>query len=216
MAERLTKARVQRAMNRFTKKYVEGVGPVRVDGDWGPASIKRASEVKFWLGYTSPISGQWRTVTERFVDRMNTPGKPSLSSKTMIDRGKARRRKQQAEARRPLPAMGVSLFDGRKAANAAIPHMEFARAHGWEGWLVSGWRDPDFSESLCMDMCGHPSCPGKCAGKASNHVGRTPDRFAIDVAFWEQFGEIVKRSPHQPRIFNDLPKDRVHYSPNGH
>ena len=101
----------------------------------------------------------------------------------MIDRGKRRRNRQQDEARRP-PTDGVGVFDGRKVANAMIPHLRWAREQGWEGWLDSGFRTPEYSEQLCIDMCGHPTCPGKCAGRATNHAFATVARFAGDVSFW--------------------------------
>jgi hypothetical protein len=38
---------------------------------------------------------------------------------------------------------------------------------------------------------------------------------AIDVSDYVRFGELMKRCPHSPRIFNNLPSDRVHYSSTG-
>lgn len=89
------------------------------------------------------------------------------------------------------------------------------REHGWHGVVVSGARTAEHSEELCFAMCGAPSCPGRCAGRSSNHVvdAGFPDG-AVDVSEYEVFGRICREigAPLQ----NDLPIDPVHYSPSGH
>lgn len=102
-------------------------------------------------------------------------------------------------------------FDGRKVRAEIYPHLVWARANGWKGVVTSGYRDPVYSTRLCYAMCGRPFCPGRCAGTSSNHV-----RIAVDVTDYYTFAELMRRCPHKPRIFNDLPYDRVHFSPNGH
>lgn len=123
--------------------------------------------------------------------------------------------KQRANRKAAAAATGVTKFDGVPVAAVAVPYLSWARNHGWSGRLVSGWRDPRYSESLCYRMCGRPRCPGQCAGTSSNHVGTTKDRFAIDVSEYHQFARVIARCPLRPRIFNDLPNDRVHFSPSG-
>jgi hypothetical protein len=44
--------RLQKGLNRFTERYLEGVGPLLVDGVKGPATCKRIVMVKYHLGYT--------------------------------------------------------------------------------------------------------------------------------------------------------------------
>jgi hypothetical protein len=45
-----------------------------------------------------------------------------------------------------------------------------ARASGiWDGYVISGYRSPEYSTSICEGICGHPTCPGLCAGASSNH-----------------------------------------------
>lgn len=86
---------------------------------------------------------------------------------------------------------------------------------GWSGGLYSGWRDPIYSESLCQNMCGAPSCPGMCAGRASNHSQTgSPNWGAIDVQDYDNFGRIQREIGSPLR--NDLPADRPHYSTTGH
>jgi hypothetical protein len=73
----------------------------------------------------------------------------------------------------PAPTAGVGSFDGVAVANWLIPYLTWARQHGWRGRLNSGWRSPEHSEQPCRAMCGAPSCPGRCAGRASNHSQST-------------------------------------------
>lgn len=85
---------------------------------------------------------------------------------------------------------------------------------GWDGELSSGYRSPAYSESLCRAMCGAPSCPGRCAGRSSNHSQTGPPNWgAVDVKEYGLFGSIQKQigSP----LHNDLPADPVHYSYTG-
>lgn len=86
---------------------------------------------------------------------------------------------------------------------------------GWDGQLYSGWRSPEYSESLCYDMCNAPSCPGLCAGKNSNHSQTGPPNWgAVDVVDWQTF-QSCNNAVGGP-FRNDLPNDRVHRSVTGY
>jgi len=85
-----------------------------------------------------------------------------------------------------------------------------------QGRLNSGWRSPEHSEQLCLDMCGAPSCPGRCAGRASNRSASTKPNGAVDVSDETRFGQLMAQCPYSPPIFNDLPSDRIHFSATGH
>lgn len=127
-------------------------------------------------------------------------------------RSKANRLARIARHRRKvLGSSGVSWYQGKQVRSVLIPHLNWARAHGWRGYVTSGYRSPAYSEQLCRSMCGAPRCPGRCAGTSSNHV-----RTAIDVSDYYTFGRLMKSCPHQPKIFNGLgSRDPVHFSPNG-
>jgi peptidoglycan hydrolase-like protein with peptidoglycan-binding domain len=207
---------LQEAMNRFTGKYLEGVGPVLVDGVKGPATNKRIRRIKYYLGYKGP---EQRNVSADpdFLRRMAHARSGRASSPAMLTRGIARRRKQHKAAKAAArPRAGVASFDGIPVAAWMVPYLEWARTHGWQGRLNSGYRTPEYSEHLCMGICGAPSCPGRCAGRSSNHVGRVKPQGSIDVSDYVRFGELMRRCPYSPRILNDLPADRVHYSSTGH
>lgn len=211
---------LQRSLNRFTGHYLKGVTPLRVDGEKGHATNVRILGVKYFLGY-----GQDRNaaITDKFVRRMRHPRSRAYSTKSMIGVGIARRAKQKARwAANQVSSYlvpGVTRFDGTPVAKVAVYYLKWARENGWHGQLVSGWRDPLYSRSLCYRMCGAPSCAGRCAGTSSNHVGNSPARFAVDVSDYVNFGQLMRRMPLKhgfPRIWNGLgSRDPVHYSPNG-
>lgn len=204
---------LQERMNRFVHLYLRGLGPVHVDGVLGEASRGRIRTIKYYLGYLKPING---VVNIEFRQRLWHPKNVKYSTLTRIHRGMARRTIQRKKAKdNDKPRAGVGKFDGIACANAAIPILEWCRNNGWHGGLVSGYRTPAYSESLCYRMCGRPRCPGRCAGKSTNHAFALIDRFAVDVSDYVKFREVVAKCPLHPRIWNNLPNDRVHFSPSG-
>lgn len=108
----------------------------------------------------------------------------------------------------------IVLFDGVAVVEDAAFWLKRSRGAGWTGVLVSGYRTPEHSEELCYQMCGQPTCPGRCAGRTSNHTKRTYPGPAVDVSNYGQFEAIQYRigSPYK----NDLPLDPVHFSRSGH
>lgn len=64
------------------------------------------------------------------------------------------------------------VFDGHEVARWMALVLQDARDSGlWKGVVFSGRRSKVKSRGLCEAMCGEPSCPGRCAGESSNHVG---------------------------------------------
>ena len=199
-------------MNRFTQKYLVGVGSLIVDGKKGPLTNKRIRRVKFYLGYKR-AQGRLLTADPDFLRQMEHPRSARASSPAMVARGMARRRKQHKAARTSArPREGVVTFDGKPVASWMRPHLEWARTHGWQGSVLSGYRTPEESEQLCREKCGAPKCPGKCAGRDSNHSGRIAPAGALDVTDYVRFHELMKRCPHQPSIKNAVPTDINHFS----
>jgi hypothetical protein len=72
---------------------------------------------------------------------------------------------------KPQPSGGNFVtMDGKQVAGWIGRIALQARAAGaWHGYLISGFRSPEYSTSLCMGICGHPTCSGTCAGALSNH-----------------------------------------------
>lgn len=212
---------LQRAMNKFTEDH-KGLGhpSLRVDGDLGQLTKKRLRELKYDLGYARTHIDD--VVDAKFFWRLQNPdhvsGKLSVS-KEDVQRGKKHRRERRAAVRknriRAFLKPGVTTFDGVPVAKCAVPILRWCREHGWQGRLVSGYRTPEYSESLCYRICGAPSCPGRCAGRATNHAYAIPERFAMDVSDYVNFGHIVANCPLKPHVHNELPQDLVHFSPSG-
>jgi hypothetical protein len=201
---------LQSAMNRFTGKFLENFPPLVVDGDRGPATNRRISVCKLFLGYKGGAVRSHR-VTPLFLKRLN---RPEIEPAAMIKLGEERRREQHERARRQVT--GVATFDGRPVARWLKPYLDFARKNGWTGTLNSGFRDPDESEAICFHKCSAPSCPGVCAGRTSNHSGKTKPKGAVDVSDFARFGQLMQSCPLNPRILNDLTSDPVHFSATGH
>jgi len=111
----------------------------------------------------------------------------------------------------------VVTFDGKPCADWLAEDFAEARRRGlWSGYLVSGVRTSERSVELCYGICGAPSCPGLCAGVASNHNcdNCAYPRGAGDVTDYyrcESASAILDL-----RYTNDLAGDRVHMSANGH
>jgi hypothetical protein len=109
---------------------------------------------------------------------------------------------------------GLAVFDGRQVAGWMVPDLQWARAHGWRGHVVSGYRTPAYSEQLCYRMCGRPSCPGRCAGRNTNHARLGDGQGAIDVSDYYRFGALMRQ--RGSRLHNALgSRDPVHFSASG-
>lgn len=111
---------------------------------------------------------------------------------------------------------GVKTWPNGNVQVAAWIYYELKRIK-FTGTLTSGYRTPAYSESLCYDMCGAPSCPGKCAGRSSNHSGKIFPAGAIDVSSGsldELKSKIAKyNSPLKNRIGAS---DPIHFSVSGY
>jgi hypothetical protein len=119
----------------------------------------------------------------------------------------------------PPKAAGTTLIDGRAVPNWMVPKLKEIRARGrWRGYVISGFRTPEYSESLCYHICGRPSCSGTCAGRASNHACPPsatcqPFEGAIDVTYPIDFA--AEAHAVGAPFFNALPFDRPHFSHSG-
>jgi hypothetical protein len=214
--------RLQSELNNFTRNHKAlGFTPLRIDGQWGQLTQKRIREVKWFLGYSR--DNMTVEVNEIFFQRMRFPNRvePKWNqSKAAVQNARKRRLSRarwvaQNHFKSVLKS-GVGRFDGKPVAKAGIPLLQWARQNGWHGQLNSGWRDPKYSQHLCFQICGAPSCPGRCAGLSSNHVGSLPTRFAMDVSDYVKFAELMRRCPLKPNVHNALgARDPVHFSPSG-
>jgi hypothetical protein len=213
--------RMQIALNGFVKGWPRlGLSPTAVDGQLGPATRKLLHDVRYLIGYLHDLDA---LPDENFYRRVVHPQRLASSwgqTQQVLDAGNKRRAARRRQVRRSkLRAYlkpGVGKFDGIPVAKCAIPVLTWCRQNGWNGHLNSGYRTPAYSEHLCYEMCGAATCPGRCAGRSSNHSGDSPEKFAVDVSDYDTFKSVVARCPLKPHIHNDLPSDPVHFSPSGH
>jgi len=106
---------------------------------------------------------------------------------------------------------GLIVIDGRQVAKGVGAEvLRIRKAGRWKGGVVSGYRTPAHSIALCEAMCGHPSCPGRCAGAASRHAKKGGRDGAVDVSdFWTFRSECARLGSW---LENHLPLDPVHFS----
>lgn len=208
---------LQQGLNLFARRYLKGLNDIMVDGDLGLSTRGRIRTVKYYLGYEGKLNS---TPNHAFRQRLWHPKDTKYSTASRIARGSARRIKQRRAAskhvRKARKTSGVGVFDGVPVANWLVPYLVWARAHGWRGRLVSGWRNPVYSESLCYRICGAPRCPGRCAGKISNHGESVRPKGALDVSDYVKFGQLMRQCPIEPKLINVLgARDPVHFSMSG-
>ena len=124
---------------------------------------------------------------------------------------------------KPPPHTGpLTTFDAHTVPTWIASILQEARnAHAWSGSVISGYRSPAYSTSLCEAMCGAPTCPGRCAGANSNHScppthTGIPYEGAVDVT--DPYGlESYCRSHGKPLYGGGyaLPSDINHFSHTG-
>ncbi len=113
-------------------------------------------------------------------------------------------------------------MDGRQVPGWIAEILQEARSSGaWNGSVISGFRSPSYSTSLCYAMCGAPSCSGMCAGAASNHAcppsGKgTPYEGAVDVTDPYNLERFCRN--HNKPLYGGgyrLSRDHPHFSHSG-
>lgn len=138
-------------------------------------------------------------------------------------RAYSRKRRHLKKHHQPKPSPDHGNFvtiDGKPVPSWIAAWVVKIRSAGrWHGVIVSGYRTPEYSEQLCYQMCGAPSCPGRCAGRSSNHCcpptyKGVPYEGAIDVTDYYTFGAEAARLGAP--LHNHLPADPVHYSNSGY
>lgn len=109
---------------------------------------------------------------------------------------------------------GLIVVDGRQIAEEVGKEILRIRSYGvWGGYVVSGYRTPAYSQSLCYGMCGAPTCPGRCAGVNTNHARKGGRNGAGDLTDYLTFRS--ECWSHGSWLQNSLPRDLVHFSDSG-
>ena len=152
---------------------------IPADGRLGPLTRKHARLAGSWQGLSSK---QLHRITDGHIGPVIyavLAHNRTIGSDARLERHKDRLphfktiREQHAIALKKAAEKdtGITTLDGKPIA-AWIAHdiLIPARELGyWHGYVISGYRTPAYSRSLCYAMCGASSCPGRCAGEASRH-----------------------------------------------
>ena len=126
------------------------------------------------------------------------------------------RRARREFRRRQQSATGTTVVDDKPVASWIAAHVLRVRAAGiWNGVAISGWRDPDYSEQLCFQICGARTCPGRCAGRSSSHSQTVNPNGAVDVSDPATFGAECRRLGIPLRNALAGSGDPWHYSTTG-
>jgi hypothetical protein len=116
-------------------------------------------------------------------------------------------------------------FDGHPVAAWIVPRLKYARAHGWDGSVLSGYRTPAQQRGAAAR---YAQALGKTLAEvyphgvlASNHVGQQYPRGAVDVTQPERLAAAMVgwRTSGKPRPLvwgGPVINDRAHFSSNGH
>jgi hypothetical protein len=164
--------------------------------------------------------GRWKDARKSLRTARRNREEAQAKLKRIRTLRKARKRANIAARllrnRRPVIGhKGLVWLDGKMVASWIADDLKKIRAAGrWKGYVVSGWRDPVYSERLCLSMCGHVTCSGRCAGRSSRHSGIDYPNGAADVS--DYFTAASESRRLGLRLKNALPNDRVHLSSDGH
>jgi hypothetical protein len=200
---------IARIFDRAKKPWAALWRWARRPGDWQPRA-RRWAALQSW-------ARDHQVLAQRGHDRRRF--KKFLTARRIYGK-KFRHLKNKHHHDSPPPDAGpLTVIDGKQVPSWMAPKIKEIRARGrWRGVIVSGYRTPAYSESLCRSMCGAPTCPGRCAGRYSNHACPPSGRGvayegAIDVSDYYTFAAEA-RAVGAP-FHNALPNDPVHFSRNG-
>lgn len=102
---------------------------------------------------------------------------------------------------------GTTNFEGKKVAAWIAPALQYARKHGWQGQVVSGFRSFDDQTRIYNSGVRPAARPG-----TSNHEGANFPRGAVDVSDAQQLSNILRRSKFRKQLRWAGAKDPVHFS----
>ncbi len=211
--------KLQVQVNRTLREREFSFRTIDVDEIFGEETQKAARFTGWLMGFTR---GELEKIEEGRITARSFGFLVRETAKTDAMRRRTQDREPMAKKLRSLhkhpakapAARGVGTFEGVPVAGWMVKFLNKSRAKGWQGVVVSGFRSPEHSEKVCFDMCGQPTCPGRCAGRTSNHAGLIHPAGAIDITETERFAAIQAKIGSPLR--NDLPNDPVHFSVSGH
>ena len=155
---------LQRALNVFTEKYLDGLPPLEVDGKKGTETDKRIRTVKYHLGYGG-AERRSAAVPPAFLRRLKHPRSPRFSGARMLARAARRRSKQRKAAKK--------LTSGRDRGRAQAHHRRDRVADR------VAVRDQPHG---CHERCGNAAHGTTNTGNRSDHQGPPNVAWAADIS----------------------------------
>lgn len=227
---------LQKGIDRILGRREFDWRKVPIDGEAGQATFKSAHLALWLIGASEDQLRRVRkgdTITDHAY-RLLTEKVERSAAMQKRDRQRREEAKKLREAHRQsneVAADGTALYVSPSGVQWRVAAWMVGAAsgpdgqkrdwlhelqrHGWDGELYSGWRDPVYSESLCFNICNRPSCPGLCAGRASNHSQVGPPNWgAIDVKSYVAFAQACAKI--NAPFTNHLPADLPHRSYTGY
>lgn len=220
----------QTDLDRELKEHGFPWRKIEIDGAAGEHTFDAANMVAFIQGFSSTELhkiGKQQKISHR--DLLILEGRERRTDQ-MKHRANAREDdlrdlRQQHKHPKPQPIPGAphrTWLDGHEVPIWIAEILIEARNAGvWKGVVISGVRTPLHSEELCLDMCGAPSCSGRCAGRSSNHAmppTGTGVEFegAVDVTDYVGLREFCRAHNKPLRGGGEvLPADLPHFSHEG-
>lgn len=217
----------QKSLDHELKQHGFPWRKIKIDGQAGEQTFDAANMLAFIKGFSGSALleiGKRQHLTLRAVQIL---GGHQERSKEMKHRSAARedtlkqlREEHKHPSPKPIPgAQYRTELDGHEVPIWIAEILIAARNAGaWHGTVISGVRSPAYSEELCLNMCGAPSCSGTCAGRSSNHAmppsgsGRAYEG-AVDVTDYSGLRRYCEQ--HAPQLRGggqNLPSDLPHFS----
>jgi hypothetical protein len=217
-------AEFQRAWNHFSRRFGLHYPVLRDDGRKGAHTREAIKKSRYYIAVGH---GDWRKngtdITPELLKTLANPfrrikgysRRDNLARRRTASKRRKERLARWKNAHRPHPkTKGLVYLDGKLCAAWIAGWLIKVRLHHVAFSLVSGYRSPEYSDSLCRRMCGQPRCPGLCAGRSSNHSGIYFPRGAADVTnFWAVRAMLARLGAP---LTNHLPRDPVHVSNSGY
>jgi len=85
---------------------------------------------------------------------------------------------------------GLTTFDGVPVCKWIADELQWARDHGWNGSLTSGYRSKQHQAEVCATGVKPCATPG-----TSNHQGKAFPKCAADVSEPEQLDRVLSKKP---------------------
>lgn len=103
---------------------------------------------------------------------------------------------------------GMATFDGQPLCKWIADELEWAREHGWNGHLESGYRSEQHQREVCATGVTPCATPG-----TSNHEGKSYPSCAVDVTEPEQLDKVLSKKPFRRlKWTGNSIGDPVHFS----